>query len=148
MKGGRRYRHYVSRSLIAGTADSTGRGWRLPAPEFERTVAAAACQILSDRTAIAAAAQAIALADIRLPSIFSEAEAWKARLQSEVEAAAALSALVDRVDLTDIGIRVSLKVPIPETAARPATNANQLTVTRFSYGYKAARCRDASGYRR
>jgi site-specific DNA recombinase len=98
VKGERRYRYYVSRSLINGTADSAGRGWRLPAPEIERTVAASACQILSDRTAIAAAAQATALADNRLPSIFSGAEAWRARLQSEVEAAAALSVLVDRVD--------------------------------------------------
>ncbi len=107
VKGERRYRYYVSRSLIKGTADSAGRGWRLPAPEIERTVAASACQILSDRTGIAAAAQAIALAENRLPSIFSEAEAWRARLQSEVDAGAALSALVDRVDLTDTGPRIA-----------------------------------------
>ena len=48
-----------------------------------------------------------------------------------MEAGAALSALVDRVDLTDTGIRVSLKVPIPETAARPAANANELIIARF-----------------
>jgi site-specific DNA recombinase len=131
VKGERRYRYYVSRSLIKGTADSAGRGWRLPAPEVERTVAASACQILSDRTAIAAAAQASALADNRLPAIFSEAEAWRARLRSEVEAAAVLSGLVDRVDLTDTGIRVSLKVPIPDTTAMPATNTNQLIIVRF-----------------
>ena len=47
------------------------RGWRLPAPEIERTVAASACKILSDETAIAKAAQAIGLADNRLPSLFS-----------------------------------------------------------------------------
>jgi hypothetical protein len=33
------------------------------------------------------------------------------RLQSEVEVGAALSALVDRVDLIDSGIRVFLKLP-------------------------------------
>ena len=44
VKGERRYRYYVSRSLIKGTGDSTGRGWRLPAPEIERSVAAAACR--------------------------------------------------------------------------------------------------------
>src|ERR1019366_1964128 len=96
VKGERRYRYYVSRRLIKGTADSAGRGWRLPAPEIERTVAASACQILSDRTAIAAAAQAIGLADNRLPSLFSAAAAWMKRLQSEVEVGAALNALVDR----------------------------------------------------
>ena len=131
MKGERRYRYYVSRSLIKGTADSAGRGWRLPAPEIERTVAASACQILSDRTAIAAAAQAIGLADNRLPSIFSAAAAWRERLQSEVEAGAALNALVDRVDLTDTGIRVSLKLPIPDAEEQRGANAGELIITRF-----------------
>lgn len=32
---------------------------------------------------------------------------------------------------TGSGIRVSLKVPIPETVARPAANVNELIVTRF-----------------
>lgn len=128
VKGERRYRYYVSRSLIKGTAaDSAGRGWRLPAPEIERTVAASACQILSDRTAIAAAAQAIGLADNRLPSLFSAAAAWRERLRSEVEAGAALNVLVDRVDLTDTRIRVSLKLPIPDPVTRPAA----LVITRF-----------------
>jgi hypothetical protein len=128
VKGERRYRYYVSRSLIKGTPDSAGRGWRLPAPEIERTVAASACQILSDRIEIAAAS---GLAENRLPAIFSAAEGWGERLQSEVEAGAALSAVVDRVDLSDTGIRVSLKLPIPETASRPAADANGLIVARF-----------------
>jgi len=122
VKGQRRYRYYVSRSLIKGTAESAGRGWRLPAPEIERTVAAAAGQILSDRAAMAAAAQATGLADHRLPSLFSAAAAWRARLQSEVEAGRALNAVVNRVDLTDTGIRVSLKVPTPATAAHSVAN--------------------------
>jgi site-specific DNA recombinase len=130
VKGERRYRYYVSRGLIKGTAaDSAGRGWRLPAPEIERTVAASACQILSDRIGIAAAASGVA--ENRLPAIFAAAEGWRERLQSEVEAGAALSALVDRVDLTDTGIRVSLKLPIPETTSRLAANANELIIARF-----------------
>jgi site-specific DNA recombinase len=129
VKGERRYRYYVSRTLIKGTADSDGRGWRVPAPEIERTVAASACQILSDRIEIAAAA--IGLAENRLPAIFAAAEGWRERLQSEVEAGAALSAVVDRVDLSDTGIRVSLKLPIPETASRLAANANGLIIARF-----------------
>ena len=131
VKGERRYRYYVSRSLIKGTADPAGRGWRLPAPEIERTVAASACQILSDGTGIAAAAQAIGLAENRLPSLFQAAAAWRERLQSEVEAGAALDALVDRVDLTDTGLRVSLKVPTPERVKRPAADGQDLIVTRF-----------------
>src|SRR6266436_7890091 len=71
VKGERRYRYYVSRSLIkVPTAD--GRGWRLPAPEIERTVTASAGQILSDRIGIATAASG--LAENRLPAIFAAAE--------------------------------------------------------------------------
>jgi site-specific DNA recombinase len=82
---------------------------------------------LSDRIEIAAAASG--LAENRLPAIFAAAERWRERLQSEVEAGAALSALVDRVDLSEAGIRVSLKLPIPATASRPA--ANELIIARF-----------------
>jgi DNA invertase Pin-like site-specific DNA recombinase len=129
VKGERRYRYYVSRSLIKGTAGSAGRGWRLPAPEIERTVAASACQILSDRIEIAEVASG--LAENRLPSIFAAAEGWRERLQSEVEAGAALSALVDRVDLSETGISLWLKLPLPETTSRLAANSNELIIARF-----------------
>jgi site-specific DNA recombinase len=49
----------------------------------------------------------------------------------EVAAGAALDALVDRVDLTDTGIRISLKVPTPEPLTRPAANGQELIVTRL-----------------
>ena len=130
VKGERRYRYYVSRSLIKGTADSGGRGWRLPAPEIERTVASAAYTILGDEAAIANAALAIGFAEHRLPSLFSLAAAWMKRLQSEVEVGAALNALVDRVDLTDTGIRVSLKLPNSITEEQHGANATELTITR------------------
>jgi site-specific DNA recombinase len=39
--------------------------------------------------------------------------------------------LVDRVKLTDTGVRVSLKVPTLERVNRPAANAQELIVTRF-----------------
>jgi site-specific DNA recombinase len=130
VKGERRYRYYVSRSLIKGTTDSTGRGWRLPAPEIEEAIATAVGQILGDQTEIANAAHATGLAENRLPSIFSAADAWRARLQSQLEAGAALSALVERVDLTDASVRVLLKVPFTDAREQPLGNAGELTLTR------------------
>jgi site-specific DNA recombinase len=130
-KGERRYRYYVSRRLIKGTADPTGRGWRLPAPEIERTVAAAACNILNDQGAIATAVHASGLPAHRLPSIFLEAEAWSKRLRSEVDAEAALKALVERVDLTDSSVRLALKIPISIADAEPSANADELSVARL-----------------
>jgi site-specific DNA recombinase len=75
VKGERRYRCYVSRNVIKGAADSAGRGWRFPAPEIERTVAASAGQILRDRIELATAA--LGLAENRLSVIFAAAEGWR-----------------------------------------------------------------------
>jgi site-specific DNA recombinase len=130
VKEERRYRYYVSRNLIKGTRDSGRRGWRLPAPEIERIVASAAYTILSDQAAIAEAAHSIGTAESRLPSIFSIAAAWMKRLQSEVEVGATLTALVDRVDLIDSGIRVSLKLLNSITEEQHGANATVLTITR------------------
>jgi hypothetical protein len=102
----------------------------LPASEIERTVASAAYTILSDEAAIANAALAIGLAEHQLPSLFSLAEAWMKRLQSEIEARAALSALVDRVDLIDTGIRVSLKLPNSIAEVRHGAGSTALTISR------------------
>ena len=51
-KGRRRYRYYVSKCLVNGSASDNGKGWRLSAPELERAVAIAARHILSDRAGL------------------------------------------------------------------------------------------------
>jgi hypothetical protein len=130
VKGERRYRYYVSRNLINGTPGSGPSGWRLPAPEIERTVASAAYTMLCDEAAIADAALAIGLAEHQLPSLFSLAAAWMKRLQSEVEVGPALNALVDRVDLINTGIRVSLKLQNSIAEVQRDANATALTITR------------------
>jgi site-specific DNA recombinase len=55
-KGERRYRYYVSRHLVTGSADKVRNGWRLSGPEIERAVSGAARQLLNDRAAISASA--------------------------------------------------------------------------------------------
>ena len=130
VKGERRYRYYVSRNLINGTPDSGRGGWRLPAPEIERTVASATYTMLSDEAAIANAALAIGLAEHQLPSLLSLAAAWMKRLQSDVEVGTALSALIDRVDLIEAGIRISLKLPIYITEEQQGANDTGLSIAR------------------
>jgi site-specific DNA recombinase len=51
-KGARRYRYYVSKSLVKGESQEAGQEWRLGAPEIERTISAAAQAMLADRAAI------------------------------------------------------------------------------------------------
>jgi site-specific DNA recombinase len=50
-KPGRRYRYYVSKSLIMNRADQQSGGWRLPAREIENTVVMAITSLLADRAA-------------------------------------------------------------------------------------------------
>jgi hypothetical protein len=63
--------------------------------------------------------------------VFSEAEAWNDRLKSGVEADAALTALVNRVDLGDSGLRLALQLPLPSADSHTSANAAELVVTRF-----------------
>jgi hypothetical protein len=102
----------------------------LPAPEIERTVAAAAYTMLGDEAAIATAALAIGLSEHQLPSLFSLAAALMKRVQSDVEVGAALNAMVDRVDLTETGISVSLKLPNSIAEKQRSGVATELTITR------------------
>ncbi len=112
VKGKRRYRYYVSRSLIAGTANDSATGWRLPAAEIERSIAAAAAMVLDDRAAILADIEQSASNTSQIKSILDDASAWSGRLRSEAEAAAALELLISRVELRNDGIRLSINLPV------------------------------------
>ena len=130
VKGNRRYRYYVSHSLLKGGAREPGEGWRVPALEIERTLAAAAARILGERTAIAAGADEAGLAAHDLPSMFAAAAEWSARLQSEAAASAALKALVDRAELHQDGIRLSIRLPILTSGQAAASAPTHLSLTR------------------
>ena len=96
VKGKRRYRYYVSRSLTTGAAPKSGPGWRVPALEIERNLAAAIARILDERTAIVADVDAAGLGAHDITSILAAAAEWSARLRSEAEASPALKSLVER----------------------------------------------------
>jgi site-specific DNA recombinase len=130
-KGERRYRYYISRGLNIGPAHRVHDGWRLPAPELERTVAAAAHQLLTDEPAIATAVEDAGVAANRIPSILETTHAWRGKLGSSTEAAAALAALVHRVELSRDGLRLSLKVPMPAVGAENDPTCRDAIVTRF-----------------
>ena len=57
VKGDRRYRYYISRSLMKGPAARVDGGWRLPAAEIERSIAAAAQSILDDQQTVISAVE-------------------------------------------------------------------------------------------
>ena len=69
VKGDRRYRYYVSRSLMKGPAARVDRGWRLPAAEIERSLAGAAQSILDDQQTVVSAIEEAALDSSRIAPI-------------------------------------------------------------------------------
>jgi len=130
VKGNRRYRYYVSRSLMKGAARKSGQGWRVPALELERNLAAAIAKILDERTAIVADIDAAGLGTHDITSIIAIAAEWGTRLRSEAEASTALQSLVDRAELHQDGIRLSIRLPI-ETSGKPMASATtHLSLTR------------------
>jgi site-specific DNA recombinase len=97
VKGDRRYRYYVSRSLMRGPAARVDGGWRLPAAEIERSIAAAAQSILDDQQTVISAIEEAGLDSSRIAPLLKSAAAWRERLRFEQDKA--LSSLIDRVDL-------------------------------------------------
>ena len=112
-KDQRRYRYYVSRALVRGSEVEGQRGWRVPGPELERAVAIAARSILDDKAAILEALQVAGVGDADLNQIFTPVAELSERLLSERERASALVELVEKTVLTDKGIRLGLKIPVP-----------------------------------
>jgi site-specific DNA recombinase len=112
-KARRRYRYYVSRCLVNGAANDDGLGWRLAAPEIERAAAIAAQHILSDRAAML---EALEKSEIESPDVRATlASTWdlSRRLKDEPDARACMDELIDRVELREDGLRVTLKIQVP-----------------------------------
>ena len=128
-KGERRYRYYVSRRLVTGSADKMQNGWRLSGPEIERAVAVAARQLLNDHAAIGASACNLGVGAGDIPAVLKAAGDWSRRLQSEADSAAALSGLVDKVNLKPGGIELSINLPLPVDGTHGA--AAMLPITQF-----------------
>jgi hypothetical protein len=129
-KGARRYRYYVSHGLNLGPTERLRDAWRLPASEIERTVAAAAHQLLGDEPAIATAVKEAGMTASQIPSVLEATRAWDRKLQSEAEVGAALTALVHRVELGRDGLRLSVKMPVPPDQDRAAGQTDAI-ITRF-----------------
>jgi site-specific DNA recombinase len=108
VKSGRRYRYYVSRSLVTGTCKETAGGWRLPALQIENLVVDEAINALADRKATAAALAKAGVLSDRMPSVFASADGFSQRLRSATKRNEALLQLIDRVELGRDTIRITI----------------------------------------
>ena len=118
VKGNRRYRYYVSRSLLKGAAGQTAQGWRIPATEIEQNLAVALSKILQDRAALVRDLHHD-LDVAKIKSILETAEQWSARLRSQEESSDALASLIERAEVSKNGILLSIRVPLQEHGQAP-----------------------------
>jgi len=93
----------------------------VPARELERAVTGAARTILDNRASMIAALQESGAEISDVDQILAIASDWRQRLLSEAEAPAAIGELIASVQLTDKGIRIALKVPLPSSSEEQAS---------------------------
>jgi site-specific DNA recombinase len=129
-KARRRYRYYVSKCLVNGSASDNGKGWRLSAPELERAVAIATKKILSGRAGLLEALEKSEIDSPDLRATLESASNLFRRLQNEADATACLVEVVARVELRDEGVSVTLTIQVPCARARVRTGT-MLKLSRF-----------------
>jgi site-specific DNA recombinase len=113
VKNGRRYRYYASRNLAHGrNTANDANSWRIPAREIESSVISSVRKVLEDRTAILEAIQSAEIAPRRIPSIFETATALSRNQESGADPLNRIARLVDRVDLRQDGIQLSITFPL------------------------------------
>ena len=88
--------------------------------------------VLGDRPAIALALEASDVDPNRWPSVLKSAQAWIERLASRSEAAAALSELIERVQLSSESIHLSLKLPLAPTEQSDTASPVSLRLSRLA----------------
>ena len=131
VRRGKRYRYYVSRALVRGSASEGQRGWRVPGPELERAVAIATRSILDDKAAVLEALQVAGMGDANINQVFTLVAEWRDRLLAERERSTALIELVVKVVMTDEGIRLGLNMPIPPGGPGSKSQRKVLHLFRF-----------------
>ena len=114
VKGNRRYRYYVSRSVMKGAAGQSAQGWRIPAMEIEHNLAAALSKILQDRAALVRDLHHD-LDVAKIKSILEAADQWSARLRSQEQSSDALASLIERAEVSKSGIRLCIRVRLQES---------------------------------
>ncbi len=111
-KNSKRYRYYISQSLVIGTKDSVEIGWRLPAREIENIVAQATRKILDDQPAITESLREAGVDARSIPGALKVSAVQSKDLNSVTGRAEALERIVQRIDIRHEGMRLTLLLPM------------------------------------
>jgi site-specific DNA recombinase len=122
-KAGRRYRYYVSRPLVTETAEQMPGAWRIPATQLEHLIATEAATMLAEPAAIAAVLENAGLEPEKVPAALAMADRFRDDLGRDATRGETLAALVNRIELSPIRLRVILSaaalVPVNPEALDP-----------------------------
>jgi DNA invertase Pin-like site-specific DNA recombinase len=129
-KGRRRYRYYVSKSLVNGSARDNRKGWRLSAPELERALSIAARHVLSDRAGLLEVLEKSGIDSPDVRATLESASGLFLRLEKEADAAECMGEVISRAELRADGISLTLKIEVPCTRAGVRTTST-LNLPRF-----------------
>lgn len=121
-KKGRRYRYYISQSLKADPKDASPNGWRLPGQEFEQVITHAALEVIHDDVAITTALEESGIHHIQ--------SALKAAGKIQPDAADIIERFVQRVELRQDGIRITLSLASLASLVVPEMDSNAATIVR------------------
>jgi hypothetical protein len=130
IKGRRRYRYYVSKSLVNGSARDNRKGWRLSAPELERALSIAARQVLSDRAGLLEVLEKSGIDSPDVSATLESAASLFLRLENEADAAQCMGEVISRAELRADGISLTLRIEVPCTRAGVRTTST-LNLPRF-----------------
>ena len=106
-------------------------GWRLPYAAEDRAaqhLRTAAQSILDDQQTVISAIEEARLDSRRIAPLLKSAAVWSARLRFEQDKA--LSSLIDRVDLDQDGMRLSIKLPLSNAESGAPDGSSHLSIKR------------------
>jgi hypothetical protein len=129
-KAGRRYRYYVSYPLVTGTTEQAPGGWRIPATQLENLIATEAAMMLAEPGAIAAVLENAGLEPEKIPAVLAMADRFRGDLGCDAARGEALAALVNRIELSPIRLRVILSVAALVPAIPEAVDAKEAVLVR------------------
>ena len=129
-KGQRRYRYFVSKRLVRGTAKPDERGWRLPAERTELAAMAVTRQMLSDRGALASTLKACGFAAAELKQGVDAIDN-KVKSHQQVETTADTSTPIERVELRRDGMQITLNLRALLPSDRFPAGGADLRMTRL-----------------
>jgi site-specific DNA recombinase len=128
-KGPRRYRYFVSKRIVKGTAKPDNRGWRLPAERIEQAVISAVGRTLWGRAVLASNLKASGFAAADLEQALKAVDAIKSH--QHIETTEDAGKLIDRVDLKRDGMQIALNLRALLPTDRFAVGRANLNITRF-----------------